>query len=66
MQNITTNGKNESDDILECESDDIKSDNTDNIKEELNLSVDENIKKSNRESMIICIYYLFIRSYFVF
>lgn len=56
MQNITTNGKNESDDILECESNDIKLDNTDKVKEELNLSVDdENIKKSNREKHKNCL-----------
>lgn len=64
-QNLTTNGINESDDILECESNDIKSDNTDKVKEELNLSVDdENMKKSNRESMIICIYLLGHNLYF--
>ncbi|KAE9528206.1 hypothetical protein AGLY_012628 [Aphis glycines] len=55
-QNITTNGINESDDILECESNDIKLDNTDEVKEELNLSVDdENMKKSNREKHKNCL-----------
>ncbi|XP_027850434.2 uncharacterized protein LOC114129794 isoform X2 [Aphis gossypii] len=55
-QNLTTNGINESDDILECESNDIKSDNTDKVKEELNLSVDdENMKKSNREKHKNCL-----------
>ncbi|XP_060834747.1 LOW QUALITY PROTEIN: uncharacterized protein LOC132917827 [Rhopalosiphum padi] len=49
-ESITTNGKNESDNILLCETNDIKLDNTDEVKEELNLSVDDgNIEKSNQE-----------------
>lgn len=64
-ESITTNGKNESDNILLCETNDIKLDNTDEVKEELNLSVDDgNIEKSNRESMIIRIYLLGLIIYF--